>query len=95
MARLFIRHKPVECNVTSGLTPGKFTVRKQVLLDAGLSLDKFDYDYVYVCIAHNNQIWAGRSFWLHGSAVFVQITAVLLEDQQCVQEMLLADMILN
>jgi len=95
MARLFIRHKPVDCTVTSGFTPGRFTVLKQVLVDAGIDLDPYSYDLVYVCIAHNRDIWAARSFWIHADSALVQVRAVVLEDQPCVQEMLLADMILN
>ena len=94
MPRLFIRHEPVDCTVTSGFTSGRFTVRKKELTNRGISLDKFDYDYVYGCIAHEGKIWAARSFWIHASGLLVQITSVELEDQPCVQEMLLADMIL-
>jgi hypothetical protein len=95
MARLFIRHEPVACTVTHGLSQGKFTVRRQVLQDAGIDVTSYSTDFVYVCIVYKGVVWAGRRFWLHSGGSLVQITAAPMEDQPCVQQMLLADMILN
>lgn len=95
MARLFIRHKPVGETVTAGLTQNHFTVRRTTLEKYGISTFNNDMDFTYVCVVHEGTCWAARGFFVHGSGTLVRIQCVNLEDQPCVQQMLLADMILN
>lgn len=96
MARLFIRHKPVDCTVQVALSsPHLFLVRRDILTYYGIRLDAYLLDCAYVCIAHDGKIWAARSFGAHPESSIVRIQCVPMDDQPCVQEMLLADMILN
>lgn len=96
MARLFIRHKPVDCTVQPGVrAPHVFIVRRLVLSEHGIHLDEYLLGCVYVCIVHEGVVWAARSFHSHQDTSLVRVLCSKLEDQQCVQEMLLADMILN
>lgn len=96
MPRLFIRHKPVDCTVTVGASsPHMFLVRRDVLADHRIRLDAYLLDCAYICIAHDGHIWAARSFGAHPESSIVRIQCVKMEDQPCVQEMLLADLILN
>lgn len=96
MARLFIRHQPVICTVQQGKSsPHLFLVRRDVLIEHGIRPDAYLLDCVYVCIAHEGQIWAARSISARNDSSIVRVQCVLMEDQPCVQEMLLADMILS
>lgn len=96
MARLFIRHKPVDCNVSPGLnTPGRFMLRRSVLIEHGIRLDAYLTDCAYVCFADKGEIWAASSFYSNTDTELVRVVCVRMEDQSCVQEMLLADMILS
>lgn len=95
MARLFIKHQPVECEVSVGHRQGSFNIKKQILVDANLTLLPNTLDVAYVCVVHEASVWAARNFMIHNSSTMVQLTCVKMEDQPCVQEMLLADMILN
>lgn len=96
MARLFIRHKPVNCTVQPGLrAPHVFVMRRAVFVDHGLSLDSYILDCVYVCFVHEGTVWAARSFHSHNDTSLVRVLCSPMEDQPCVQEMLLADLILN
>lgn len=95
MARLFIRHKPVEETVTHGLTENHFTVRRTTLGKYKISTFNNDLDFVYVCIVHNSLCWAARGFHVHGSGTLVRITCEPFNDDPSGQEMILADMILN
>lgn len=96
MARLFIRHKPVECTVNVGLSNKHlFLVRRDVLAAGGIHMDAYLLDCAYVCIAHEGVIYAARSFSANYDSSIVRVQCVPLEDQPCVQQMLLTDMILN
>lgn len=96
MARLFIRHKPVDCTVAEGLNaPHVFIVRRTSLTDNGISLDAYLLDAAYVCFANSGVIWAARSFYSHPDSALVRVSCVKMDDQPCVQQMLLADMILS
>lgn len=96
MARLFIRHQPVDCTVQIGKSnKNLFLVRRSALTDNGIRTDAYLLDCVYVCVAHEGQIYAARSLAVTRDSSIVRIQCVPLEDQPCVQEMLLADMILN
>ncbi|AXC36496.1 hypothetical protein HOT57_gp52 [Pseudomonas phage phCDa] len=96
MARLFIRHQPVMCTVQQGKTSNHvFLVRRDVLTAHGIRLDSYLLDCAYVCVAHDGQIWAARNLWARPDSLIVRLQCVLMEDQPCVQQMLLADMILN
>jgi hypothetical protein len=96
MARLFIRHEPVDCHVQPGLrAPHVFVVRRLSLTNNGISLDSYLNDCVYVCIVHEGVVWAARSLHSHEDTSLVRILCSKLEDQPCVQQMLLADMLLN
>lgn len=96
MPRLFIRHKPVDCTVNVGVSgPHLFLVRRDVLAANGIRLDAYLLDCTYVCVAHDGQIWAARSFGAHPESSIVRLQCVKMEDQPCVQEMLLTDMILS
>lgn len=96
MARLFIRHKPVECAVQPGLrAPHVFIVRRLVLTDHNINMDKYLLDCAYVCFTHEGVVWAARSFHAVNDSSLVRVLCVKLEDQECVQQMLLTDMILN
>ena len=96
MPRLFIRHKPVDCTVQPGIrAPHVFVMRRSALTDNGLSMDSYIHDCVYVCIVHEGIVWAARSFHGHNDTSLVRVLCVPLEDQSCVQQMLLTDMILS
>jgi hypothetical protein len=96
MARLFIRHKPVDCNVQMGKSSeNMFLMRRDVLTAHGISLDAYSIDCAYVCVAHEGKIWAVRSFGAHPESSIVRVQCVPLDDQPCVQQMLLTGMILN
>lgn len=96
MARLFIRHQPVDCNVQPGVrAPHVFVMRRSVLTDHGLSMDAYLLDCAYVCFVHEGIVWAARSFHAVSDSALVRVLCSPMDDQQCVQEMLLADMILS
>lgn len=95
MARLFIRHEPVDVPVTQGFAAGNFNMRAEHLPTHGISLDNADMDFVYVCVVHNGHCWACRNFHIHGSTLLVRLECVPFDDDPSGQEMILADMILN
>ena len=95
MPRLFIRHEPVDCTVTEGLrAPHIFIVRRRVLVGHGITLDN-TLDLSYVCFAHNGDVWAARTVYTHPDNSLVRVLCVKMDDQPCVQQMLLTDMILD
>lgn len=94
MARLFIRHKPVESDILPGFEENRFIMRAEFLPANGISLDNADMDFVYVCIVHNGKCWAARQFIFNDSSVLARIVCVPFNDDPSGQEMLLADMIL-
>lgn len=96
MARLFIRHKPVENPVdASALSAGSFHMALNAITDAGLSYLNNDMDFVYVCIVDKGKCWAARAFHVHASATRVRVDCVPFDEDPSGQQMILADMILN
>lgn len=96
MARLFIRHQPVGCEVEESVLGNRFYVYPHILEEHGLYLQygPINTDVAYVCVVASGKCWAARHFIAMGNKQ-IRIDCVLLEDQPCVQKMLLADMILN
>lgn len=95
MTRLFIRHKPVEGLVTHTLTPGRFVIRTSVLTSAGLDVSPSSLDVAYVCVVHEGNCWATRSFLRDNGSSLARLICVPFNDDPSGQEMILADMILN
>lgn len=96
MARLFYKHEPVECYVQPGVrAPHVFIVTRKTIQLLDINLDEYLSGCVYVCIVHDGVVWAARSFHSHQDTSLVRVLCSKMEDQPCVQEMLLADMILN
>ena len=94
MARLFIRHKPVECEVDPSVDEGVFYVHRQILYDHGILIAKFSHMYVYICFAHAGKCWAARSSGEMGNKQ-VRFTCIPFDHDPSGQEMILADMILS
>ena len=96
MPRLSMRHEPVDCTVNVGASsPHLFLVRRDVLAANGIRLDAYLLDCTYICVAHDGQIWAARSFGAHPESSIVRVQCVKMVDQPWVQQMLLADMIID
>lgn len=95
MARLFIRHKPVECEVEESVQDEVFYLPKY-------SLDDYEIypgapnnlGAIYVCIVNNGNCYAARNITVMGNKQ-IRIGCVLFNDDPSGQEMILADMILN
>ena len=96
MARLFIKHQPIDCAVQLGFkAPHVFMVRRKVLTDAGMKMDEYLQFCKYICFVHESAAWAALSMHGHHDTKLVRVLCAKMEDQPCVQEMLLADMILS
>lgn len=95
MARLFIRHKPVDTPITEGYAPGIFTTKAEYLPALGISLVNADMDFTYVCVVHNGRCWAARNFHIHTNGAMLRINCVPFDHDPSGREMVLADMILN
>jgi hypothetical protein len=95
MARLFIHHKPVECEVDLSVLRDTFYVHRDVLYEHGLRVEGPNNTGVnYVCFVSNGNCWAAQTFKMMGNKQ-VCITCVPFNDDPSGQEMILADMILN
>lgn len=95
MARLFIRHKPVECEVDEGINDEIFYLDEQVLADHRLSTrGPNNTDVSYVCFIRDGNCWAARSFRIMGNKQ-LRVECVPFNDDPSGQEMILADMILS
>lgn len=96
MARLFIRHKPIEYDVEESAMESRFYVSREILQEHGISYQfgGNNLDLAYVCFVHNGKCWAARFLQLMGNKQ-VRIECVPFNDDPSGQEMILADMILN
>lgn len=95
MARLFIRHKPVECDVTVGISwtdDNDWNMRKEFMLDAK---HIHMLDLCYVCFVHDGHCWAARSKRYFSRGLRTAIVCVPFNDDPSGQQMILTDMILN
>lgn len=102
MARLFIRHEPVDCHVIKPEpafkpTEWSFKVNVYYLTAAGLNLSPFSNDLHYVCFVHEGKCWAARSVYTFGFAgqEIACFRCVPFNDDPSGQKMILADMILG
>ena len=94
MARLFIRHNPVVCEVEDGIQDQVFYIDEGILVDHLLHVDGPDNtDVTYVCFVRDGKCWAARSFRRMGNKQ-IRVGCVLF-NSALGQEMILADMILN
>jgi hypothetical protein len=95
MARLFIRHKPVDCVVESSVNNNVFYLDRHVLFDHKLQVySPNNCDVTYVCIVSDGQCWDARSFNVMGNKQ-VRVNCIPFNEDPCGQQMILADMILN
>jgi hypothetical protein len=95
MARLFIRHKPVECKVDPSVDGESFYVHRDVLNEHGLQIDgPNNMSVAYVCFVSAGNCWAARSFRRMGNKE-IRVGCVPFSNDPSGQEMILADMILN
>ena len=96
MARLFIRHQPVEYNVEESVQENRFYVFPRILEDHGLcqAYGPNNTDVTYVCIVNRGKCWAARYFTEMGNKQ-TRIDCVDFSEDPSGQKMILADMILN
>jgi hypothetical protein len=94
MARLFIRHQPIDCEVDPSVEDGVFYVHRSVLYDHGILITRYSHMYAYICFAHEGKCWAARASKEMGNKQ-VRLECAPFDDDPSAQEMILADMILN
>lgn len=94
MARLFIRHEPIDCEVESSVLEEVFFVRKEELTSRGLTIVKYGLHTAYVCFVNNGKCWAARSFKIMGNKQ-VRVSCVPFNDDPSGRLMLMKDMLLN
>lgn len=87
MARLFIKHKPVDVQVLpSSMTKFTFYLNGKTYAEI---------DTCYVCFVHLGNCWAARRSHYSVMTKQTSFTCVPFNDDPSGQEMILADMILN
>lgn len=96
MARLFIRHQPVDCVVDASITPNVFYLPRHTFDRYGLSAEegRNNTDVTYVCVVHEGKCYAARSISIMGNKE-QRIYCVPFDDDPSAQQMVLTDMILN
>ena len=96
MARMFYNHKPQDIGVERTVNhENVFWVSKSCLQNAGIDTNRLADVCAYVCVASEGHIWAALSMYVTAGGLNVIMKTIKMEDQPCVQEMLLADLILN
>lgn len=89
MARMFIKHEPIALR-NAPVMLGRKDGHMQFNVDG----DHYD-NPVYVCFVHKGICYAAQERKFFSNGTRVAYFCVPLEDQPCVQQMLLIDMILN
>lgn len=89
MARLFIKHEPVDADVVRVITSG--------YLDAFRVLRSHvkGIECQYICFVENGVCFAAHSMDRTNANQLIVFYCKPMKDQTCVQQMLLADMILS
>lgn len=90
MVRLFIKHEPVDAYPIKLNFPTGGTVAFQVLRPAVKGVE-----CQYICFVFNGICYAAKSMERSRAGGVITFYCKPMEDQPCVQQMLLADMILS
>lgn len=96
MARLFIKHEPVEAVVT--VSPAFTVAGADSSTSKRFSLENDlvkDIELIYVCFVHEGKCYAGRSKSFHSSGTRCSIYAIPFEDNHCSRLMVLKDILLS
>lgn len=96
MARLFIKHQPVEFDVDEGVVDEVYYISREILQEHRISYQSRynNTDVAYVCFVRNGKCWAARNFSVMGNKQ-VRVECVPFNNDPLSEQMLLADLILN
>lgn len=100
MARLFVKHEPVECFVhysVGNVKTARFRLDLDDILRAGLDIENNSLDVFYICFVDSGKCWAARTFGINrifGRKV-VLFSCIPFNNDPSGQKMILADMLLG